>query len=67
VFVTTEVTTPAYYKGKDRHRQVPNLLFRMGAAAVLLSNNAVSWGGRVKYQLKHHERVHAGQSEESYK
>ncbi|KXZ47805.1 hypothetical protein GPECTOR_32g417 [Gonium pectorale] len=38
LFVTTETTTPAYYRGNERHRLVTNLLFRMGAAAMLLTN-----------------------------
>lgn len=28
ILLTTEITTPAYYKGKDKHRQVTNMLFR---------------------------------------
>lgn len=31
ILLTTEVTTPAYYKGKDKHRQVTNMIFRTGA------------------------------------
>jgi 3-ketoacyl-CoA synthase len=37
LLVTTEVTTPAYYVGRDYHRQVTNMLFRMGAAAALFA------------------------------
>lgn len=33
VLLTTEVTTPAYYKGKDKHRQVTNMIFRTGQRA----------------------------------
>jgi len=33
ILLTTEVTTPAYYKGKDKHRQVTNMIFRTGVAA----------------------------------
>ncbi|KAF5841900.1 FAE1/Type III polyketide synthase-like protein-domain-containing protein [Dunaliella salina] len=51
VFVTTETTTPAFYAGHDKHRMVTNILFRMGAAAVLLSNKSKFWDGRAKYQL----------------
>ncbi|GAX83842.1 hypothetical protein CEUSTIGMA_g11266.t1 [Chlamydomonas eustigma] len=67
VFVTTEVTTPAYYKGKDRHRLVPNVIFRMGAAAMLLSNVGCYRGHAAKYILQHHERVHTGQSVEAFR
>lgn len=49
----------------EPRRQIPNLLFRMGAAAMLLSNKA-SWAGRAKYRLVHNERVHVGQSDEAY-
>lgn len=31
ILLTTEITTPAYYKGKDKHRQVTNMIFRTGA------------------------------------
>ncbi|KAG1672776.1 hypothetical protein FOA52_002764 [Chlamydomonas sp. UWO 241] len=65
VFVTTEVTSNVFYPGQDRARQVTNLLFRMGAAAVLFSNNA-SWGSRIKYRLRHSERVHIGASDAAY-
>ena len=41
LLVTTEVTTPAYYVGKDYHRQVTNMLFRMGAGAMLFSSSPV--------------------------
>eukprot|EP00955_Chlamydomonas_euryale_P116268 366406-Chlamydomonas_euryale.AAC.31 len=66
LFVTTEVVTPAFYPGRDRARMVTNLLFRMGAAACLFSNNS-SWGQRVKYKLLFNERVHIGQNESAYK
>ena len=48
------------------HRLVANLLFRMGASAILMSNNTASWGQRAKYCLKHIERVHLGQNDEGY-
>jgi hypothetical protein len=38
----------------------------MGAAAMLMTNYKESWGGRVKYQLEHAERVHVGQRDEAY-
>ncbi|KAG1670362.1 hypothetical protein FOA52_000122 [Chlamydomonas sp. UWO 241] len=65
LFVTTEVTSPAFYPGMDRARQVTNLLFRMGACAVLFSNNA-SWSSRIKYTLRYNERVHIGASDAAY-
>lgn len=66
VLVTTETTTPAYYRGKDRHRIVTNVLFRMGGAAVLFSNKP-SWGDRVKYELQYNGRVHVGAGDEAYR
>ena len=72
VFITNETTTPAYYKGEDKSRLIPNVIFRMGAAAMLLSNKpvVVGTGGRrlaPKYKLLHHERVHIGAKENAYK
>ncbi|KAG2493794.1 hypothetical protein HYH03_008014 [Edaphochlamys debaryana] len=65
LFVTTEATTPAYYRGTDRPRLVTNLLFRTGAAAVLLSNRR-RMGARAKYALHQCVRVHTGARDEAY-
>lgn len=65
LFVTTETTTPAYYRGNDRHRLVTNLLFRMGAAAVLLTDKPRLAGRGPKYVLQCRNRVHLGASEEA--
>ncbi|KAG1666990.1 hypothetical protein FOA52_014302 [Chlamydomonas sp. UWO 241] len=61
LFVCTEVLTPALYQGNDRHRLVTNVLFRLGATAVLLSNKP-HWRDlrQSKYRLKHTVRVHTG-------
>jgi hypothetical protein len=45
---------------------VTNLLFRTGAAAILLSNKAEAWRGRAKYKLTTAHRVHVGQSDDAY-
>lgn len=68
LFITNETTTNAFYGGRDKHRLVTNVLFRMGAAAVLLSNKP-SWGlsGRAKYLLRHAVRVHAGARDAAYR
>eukprot|EP00877_Chromochloris_zofingiensis_P010096 jgi/Chrzof1/533/Cz01g19090.t1_LCKAS2 len=65
VLITTEVTTPAFYKGKDKHRQVTNMIFRTGASAMLFSNkpNQVR---HAKYKLLHNIRVHAGSTNTAY-
>jgi 3-ketoacyl-CoA synthase len=44
---------------------VANAIFRMGGAAVLLTN-APALYGRCKYQLMHNERVHTGQDDSAY-
>ncbi|PNH05138.1 3-ketoacyl-CoA synthase 17 [Tetrabaena socialis] len=62
----TGTTTPAYYRGSDRHRLVSNLLFRMGASAVLLTNKP-SLRAKAKYRLLHRCRVHSGPSDEAFK
>lgn len=68
LLVTTETLTTAFYNGMDKHRLVTNTLFRMGAAAVLLSNKE-SWrsSGRAKYVLCHNVRVHTGARPEANK
>ncbi|EFJ44710.1 hypothetical protein VOLCADRAFT_95052 [Volvox carteri f. nagariensis] len=74
LFITTEITTPAYYWGVERHRLVTNLLFRMGAAAMLLTNKASlarptgrgAQGRGAKYQLLRRVRVHSGQNDEAF-
>jgi 3-ketoacyl-CoA synthase len=54
------------YTGKDKSRLVTNMLFRMGASAVLLSNKP-SWASRAKYTLHKAVRVHTAAVEDSYK
>ncbi|GIL44643.1 hypothetical protein Vafri_2162 [Volvox africanus] len=66
LFVTNETTTPAFYKGRDKHRLVTNVLFRMGAAAMVLTNKP-SLARRAKYRLDHRVRVHIGASDDAYK
>lgn len=65
LFVTTEVTTSAFYKGREKHRLVANAIFRMGGAAVLLSNKP-SYRRHAKYKLAHAVRVHSGADDASY-
>ncbi|KAL6548138.1 hypothetical protein OROHE_009200 [Orobanche hederae] len=51
LIVSTEVVSFTWYGGNDLDMLLPNCFFRMGAAAVLLSNNRLEqW--RSKYQLK---------------
>lgn len=59
--VSTEIITPNYYQGKERSMLLPNCLFRMGGAAILLSNRRSDrW--RAKYRLLHVVRTHRGNS-----
>lgn len=66
ILLTTEITTPAYYKGKDKHRQVTNMIFRTGASAVLFSNKRPMLR-RAKYVLDTNYRVHLAARDPAYK
>ncbi|WOL10947.1 hypothetical protein Cni_G19707 [Canna indica] len=57
--VSTENITLNWYFGNDRSMLLPNCLFRVGCAAVLLTNRR-SARGRSKYQLMHTVRTHKG-------
>lgn len=59
VVVSTENITQNWYFGNKRSMLIPNCLFRMGGAAVLLSNKGNDWW-RAKYQLVHTVRTHMG-------
>ncbi|KAM7271608.1 hypothetical protein ACFE04_030822 [Oxalis oulophora] len=65
VVISTEIITPNYYQGKERAMLLPNCLFRMGGAAILLSNrrSAIS---RAKYKLAHVVRTHKGGDDKAY-
>lgn len=66
ILLTTEITTPAYYKGKDKHRQVTNMIFRTGASAVLFSNKP-KMVAKAKYKLATNYRVHLASRDPAYK
>ncbi|CAL8469239.1 g8780 [Coccomyxa elongata] len=63
--VSTENITQNWYFGNDRAMLIPNCLFRVGAAAVLLSNRRGD-RRRAKYELAHVVRTHMGASDASY-
>ncbi|CAN0889427.1 3-ketoacyl-CoA synthase 1 [Linum grandiflorum] len=65
VVLSTENITLNWYFGQDRSMLLPNCIFRMGGAAVLLSNKARDYS-RAKYQLVHTVRTHKGADERSY-
>ncbi|CAA3030803.1 3-ketoacyl-CoA synthase 5-like [Olea europaea var. sylvestris] len=66
IVVSTEIITPNYYKGKERSMLLPNCLFRMGGAAILLSNRKAD-GRRAKYRLLHVVRTHKGADDMAYR
>ncbi|CAI0552387.1 unnamed protein product [Linum tenue] len=66
VVVSTEIITPNYYQGKERAMLLPNCLFRMGGAAILLSNRR-SHRSRAKYRLVHVVRTHKGGDDKAYR
>ncbi|CAI9096216.1 OLC1v1032304C1 [Oldenlandia corymbosa var. corymbosa] len=66
VVISTEIITPNYYQGKERSMLLPNCLFRMGGAAILLSNRG-SDRKRAKYRLLHVVRTHKGSDDKAYK
>ncbi|KAL2325185.1 hypothetical protein Fmac_024243 [Flemingia macrophylla] len=63
--VSMENITLNWYFGNNRSMLVSNCLFRMGGAAVLLSNKP-SDRRRAKYQLIHTVRTHKGADDKSY-
>ncbi|GFP85344.1 3-ketoacyl-coa synthase 6 [Phtheirospermum japonicum] len=66
VVISTEILTPNSYIGKERAMLLPNCLFRMGGAAVLLSNRRAD-RRRAKYRLAHVVRTHKGADDKSYR
>ncbi|RRT65307.1 hypothetical protein B296_00041156 [Ensete ventricosum] len=63
--VSTENITLNWYFGNNRSMLVPNCLFRVGCAAVLLTNRSAAHR-RSKYQLIHTVRTHKGADGSSY-
>ncbi|XP_010523834.1 PREDICTED: 3-ketoacyl-CoA synthase 13 [Tarenaya hassleriana] len=63
--VSTENMTLSMYRGNDRSMLVPNCLFRVGGAAILLSNRSQD-RSRSKYELDHLVRVHKGAGDIPY-
>ncbi|KAJ6769049.1 3-KETOACYL-COA SYNTHASE [Salix koriyanagi] len=63
--ISMENITLNWYFGNDRSMLVSNCLFRMGGAAILLSNRS-SDRRRSKYQLIHTVRTHKGADDKCY-
>lgn len=66
VIVSMENITQNWYSGNRRSMLIPNCLFRVGGAAVLLSNKR-SDRRRAKYQLVHTVRTHKGADDRAFK
>ncbi|KAL6529915.1 separase/separin [Orobanche minor] len=64
--VSTEIITPNYYRGSERAMLLPNCLFRMGGAAILLSNKRRD-SRQAKYKLVHLVRTHKGADDKAYR
>ncbi|GMH27505.1 hypothetical protein Nepgr_029348 [Nepenthes gracilis] len=65
VVVSIEAITPNLYMGNERSMLVPNCLFRMGGAAILLSNRS-KYRKRAKYSLLHVVRTHKGADDRAF-
>lgn len=66
VVVSTENITLNWYFGNDKSMLLCNCLFRMGGAALLLSNKPRD-RARSKYELVHTVRTHKGADDRCYK
>ncbi|KAF7827821.1 3-ketoacyl-CoA synthase 6 [Senna tora] len=66
VVVSTEIITPNHYGGNVKGMLLANCAFRMGGAAMLLSNR---WSerGRAKYRLVHVVRTHMAANDKAYR
>ncbi|PWA88564.1 3-ketoacyl-CoA synthase 17 [Artemisia annua] len=66
VVVSMENITQNWYFGNRKSMLIPNCLFRVGGAAVLLSNKSVD-KRRAKYKLLHTVRTHCGSDDTAFK
>ena len=65
VVVSMENITQNWYFGNERSMLIPNCLFRVGGAAMLLSNKGRE-RRRAKYQLVHTVRTHKGADDKAF-
>ncbi|KAM7256564.1 hypothetical protein ACFE04_012305 [Oxalis oulophora] len=65
LIVSTENITTNWYFGNERSMLISNCLFRVGGAAILLSNHS-SDKHRSKYELIHTIRTHKGADNKSF-
>ncbi|KAF2305929.1 hypothetical protein GH714_008931 [Hevea brasiliensis] len=66
VVVSTENITQNWYFGNKKSMLIPNCLFRVGGAAVLLSNRSTD-KRRAKYKLVHVVRTHRGADDKAFR
>lgn len=66
VIVSTENITQNWYAGNRRSMLIPNCLFRVGGAAILLSNKRID-RNRAKYRLMHTVRTHKGADDKAFR
>ncbi|CAL4980731.1 unnamed protein product [Urochloa decumbens] len=64
--VSMEIMTLNWYRGNNRSMLMSSCLFRMGGAAVLLTNRGAD-RRRAKYQLVHTVRTHHGADDRAYR
>ncbi|KAF8392580.1 hypothetical protein HHK36_022925 [Tetracentron sinense] len=64
--LSMEAVTPNVYYGKTKSMLLTNTLFRMGGAAILLSNRKQD-KSMAKYVLQHLVRTHMGSDDQSYR
>ncbi|XP_071736764.1 3-ketoacyl-CoA synthase 4-like [Rutidosis leptorrhynchoides] len=65
VVVSMENITQNWYFGNKKSMLIPNCLFRVGGAAVLLSNKSCD-KSRAKYKLLHVVRTHQGSNDTAF-
>ncbi|KNC81536.1 hypothetical protein SARC_06143 [Sphaeroforma arctica JP610] len=65
LILSTENITQNWYLGRQKSMLLTNTLFRMGGAAILLSNKSRD-SSRAKYELQHTVRTHQGASDLAY-
>ncbi|XP_020599505.1 3-ketoacyl-CoA synthase 4-like [Phalaenopsis equestris] len=66
VVVSTENITQNWYFGNRKSMLIPNCLFRVGGAAILLSNRSAD-RHRAKYRLVHVVRTHSGADDKAFR
>ncbi|KAL5722435.1 very-long-chain 3-oxoacyl-CoA synthase [Ranunculus cassubicifolius] len=61
----TEAIAPHWYVGVDRSMMLPNVLFRSGGTAILLTNNP-NLKAKAMFKLKYLVRTHVGANDDAY-